>query len=90
MKFRKVIESGIITAALAVSSVTTAVSASAAEVDTTGVVGSVLDRASQIASTGIRSVQIYTSECTGGSCSSGPGRLNGRTRCLLQLMKTVL
>ena len=42
MKFRKVIESGIITAALAVSSVTTAVSASAAEVDTTGVVGSVL------------------------------------------------
>ena len=35
MKFRKVIESGIITAALAVSSVTTAVSASAAEVDTT-------------------------------------------------------
>ena len=58
MKFRKVIESGIITAALAVSSVTTAVSASAAEVDTTGVVGSVLDRASQIASTGIQSVQI--------------------------------
>ena len=58
MKFRKVIESGIITAALAVSSVTTAVSASAAEVDTTGVLGSVLDRASQIASTGIQSVQI--------------------------------
>ena len=58
MKFRKVIESGIITAALALTSVTTAVSASAAEVDTTGVVGSVLDRASQIASTGIQSVQI--------------------------------
>lgn len=59
MKFRKVIESGIITAALAVSSVTTAVSASAAEVDnTTGVIGNVLDRASQTASTGIQSVQI--------------------------------
>ena len=58
MKFRKVIESGIITAALALTSVTTAVSASAAEVDTTGVVGSVLDRASQAASTGVQSVQI--------------------------------
>ena len=35
MKFRKVIESGIITAALAIASVTTAVSASAAETGTT-------------------------------------------------------
>lgn len=35
MKFRKVIESGIITAALALTSVTTAVSASAAETGTT-------------------------------------------------------
>ena len=64
MKFRKVIESGIITAALAVSSVTTAVSASAAEVDTTGVVGSVLDRASQIASTGILSVHSAPTSST--------------------------
>ena len=87
MKFRKVIESGIITAALAVSSVTTAVSASAAEVDTTGVVGSVLDRASQIASTGIQSVQITHQNA---QAQQRPRQLNGRTRCLLQLMKTVL
>ena len=87
MKFRKVIESGIITAALAVSSVTTAVSASAAEVDTTGVVGSVLDRASQIASTGIQSVQIRMHR---RQLQQRPRQLNGRTRCLLQLMKTVL
>lgn len=71
MKFRKVIESGIITAALAVSSVTTAVSASAAEVDTTGVVGSVLDKPDRKHWYSI--CPDYTSECTGGSCSSGPG-----------------
>ena len=59
MKFRKVIESGIITAALAISSVTTAVSVSAAEVDTTtGTLETVVNRASQTASTGVQSIQI--------------------------------
>ena len=55
MKFRKVIESGIITAALALTSVTTAVSASAAETGTTTesatVNANVADRVSQAAST---------------------------------------
>ena len=73
MKFRKVIESGIITAALAVSSVTTAVSASAAEVDTTGVVGSVLRPGKPDRKHWYSICPDYTSECTGGSCSSGPG-----------------
>lgn len=62
MKFRKVIESGIITAALAITSVTTAVSASAAETGTTTenatVNVNVADRVSQAASTGVQSVQI--------------------------------
>ena len=62
MKFRKVIESGIITAALALTSVTTAVSASAAETGTTTesatVNANVADRVSQAASTGVQSVQI--------------------------------
>ena len=59
MKFRKVIESGIITAALAISSVTTAVSASAAEVETNnGTLETVVNRASQTASTGVQSIQI--------------------------------
>ena len=58
MKFRKVIESGIITAALAVSSVTTAVSASAAEVEAPGTLETVVNRASQTASTGVQSIQI--------------------------------
>ena len=62
MKFRKVIESGIITAALAIASVTTAVSASAAETGTTPekatVNVNVADRVSQAASTGVQSVQI--------------------------------
>ena len=61
MKFRKVIESGIITAALALTSVTTAVSASAAETGTTTesatVNANVADRVSQAASTGVQSVQ---------------------------------
>ena len=59
MKFRKVIESGIITAALALTSVTTAVSASAAETGTTTesatVNANVADRVSQAASTGVQS-----------------------------------
>ena len=58
MKFRKVIESGIITAALAISSVTTAVSASAAEVEAPGTLETVVNRASQTASTGVQSIQI--------------------------------
>ena len=59
MKFRKVIESGIITAALAISSVTTAVSASAAEVETNnGTLETVINHASQTASTGVQSIQI--------------------------------
>lgn len=58
MKFRKVIESGIITAALVISSVTTAVSVSAAEVDTTKTLDTVVNRASQTASTGVQSIQI--------------------------------
>lgn len=59
MKFRKVIESGIITAALAITSVTTAVSASAAEVETNnGTLETVVSRASQTASTGVQSIQI--------------------------------
>ena len=60
MKFRKVIESGIITAALAIASVTTAVSASAAETGTTteNATVNVADRVSQAASTGVQSVQI--------------------------------
>ena len=60
MKFRKVIESGIITAALALTSVTTAVSASAAETGTTteSATVNVADRVSQAASTGVQSVQI--------------------------------
>lgn len=62
MKFRKVIESGIITAALAITSVTTAVSASAAETGTktenATVNVNVADRVSQAASTGVQSVQI--------------------------------
>lgn len=58
MKFRKVIESGIITAALAVSSVTTAVSASAAGGGYNRCSRKRIRPASQIASTGIQSVQI--------------------------------
>lgn len=60
MKFRKVIESGIITATLAIASVTTAVSASAAETGTTTekTTVNVAERVSQAASTGVQSVQI--------------------------------
>lgn len=59
MKFRKVIESGIITAVLALASVTTAVSVSAAEVETgdTAATASIVDHVSQTASTGLQSIQ---------------------------------
>ena len=86
MKFRKVIESGIITAALAVSSVTTAVSASAAEVDTTGVVGSGQARSQALVFNLSRlHIRMHRRQL-----QQRPRQLNGRTRCLLQLMKTVL
>ena len=81
MKFRKVIESGIITAALAVSSVTTAVSASAAEVDTTGVARS----QALVFNLSRLHIRMHRRQL-----QQRPRQLNGRTRCLLQLMKTVL
>ena len=81
MKFRKVIESGIITAALALTSVTTAVSASAAETGTTTesatVNANVADRVSQAASTG---VQLFVDQYN-RTHRQRQKLLSGQTKC---------